>query len=99
VKPSLGLDGFEAPEESVPRARDEDNYKEWVDAITGEVERGQSDFAYAGPFSETVILGSLAQRMPGKTLQWNAEEMTVEGHPELDSLVRRDYRDGWQVEV
>jgi len=99
VKPGSALDGFEAPEPSIPRARDEDNYKEWLDAIEGKVERGQSDFAYAGPFTETVLLGCLAQRAPGEALRWDAESMKVEGRPELDPLVRRDYREGWEVEV
>ena len=96
---SSAMDGFEFPEPSIPRARDDDNYKEWLDAIDGKVERGQSAFDYAGPFSETVLLGCLAQRTPGKKLQWDAKAMKVKGHPELDSVIRRDYREGWEVEV
>ncbi len=99
VNPSNLLDGFEFPEQSIPRARDEDNYKEWLDAIDGKVERGQSDFAHSGPFSETVLLGCLAQRTPGEKLMWNQKKMSVKGHPELDSMIRRDYRKGWEIEV
>ncbi|MDF1859616.1 MAG: Gfo/Idh/MocA family oxidoreductase [Verrucomicrobiales bacterium] len=99
VKPSSMMDGFATPEPSVPRARDDNNYKEWLDAIDGKVERGQSAFDYAGPFSETVLLGCLAQRTPGKTLKWDAENMKVKGHPELDSVIRREYRKGWEVEM
>ncbi|MEM6278408.1 MAG: Gfo/Idh/MocA family oxidoreductase [Verrucomicrobiota bacterium] len=99
VKPSHLLDGFEFPEPSIPRAAGDNNYQEWLDAINGKVERGESDFDYAGPFSETVILGCLAQKTPGEKLRWDAENMKVKGHPELDSVIRREYREGWEVEV
>lgn len=97
VKPAHLFDGFVSPEMTVPRARDEDNYKEWADAIEGKVERGQSDFAHSGPFTETVLLGCLAQRNPGETLNWDAESMSVKGRPDLDKLIRRDYRAGWEL--
>ena len=29
----------------------------------------------------------------------DAKAMKVKGHPELDSVIRRDYREGWEVEV
>ena len=99
LKPGRLLDGFKFPEPSIPRAAGDDNYREWLDAIEGKVERGQSDFDYAGPFSETVLLGCLAQRTPGEKLEWDAANMEVKGHPELDKLIRRDYREGWEVEI
>lgn len=97
VSPSSALDGFDFPAESIPRARDNNNYEEWLDAIEGKVERGQSDFSYAGPFSETVLLGCLAQRRPGKKLNWNAKQMSVKGHPDLDEIIKPTYRSGWEV--
>ncbi|MEX2581474.1 MAG: Gfo/Idh/MocA family oxidoreductase [Verrucomicrobiales bacterium] len=99
VKPSRAMDGFDAPAESIPRAPEENNYREWLAAIEGKIERGQSDFSHAGPFSETVLLGCLAQRTPGRKLQWDADAMKVKGHPELDAVIRRDYREGWEIEV
>ena len=99
VKPAHLFDGFASPEISVPRARNQDNYKEWVDAIEGKVERGQSDFAHSGPFTETVLLGCLAQRNPGDTLKWDAESMSVKDRPDLEKLIRRDYRAGWSIEA
>ena len=100
VKPGKILDQFEtSPEQSVPRARGQNNYAEWLDAIEGEVDRGQSDFSYSGPFTETVLLGCVAQRRPGETLHWNAKSLTFEGRPDLDDLIRRPYRIGWEIEV
>ncbi len=99
IKPSSAGDGFDYPEQSVPRAREDNNYAEWLDAIEGKVERGQSAFDYAGPFTETILLGCLAQRNPGEKLIWNAEKMEMKNRPDLGKLIKRDYRAGWEIEV
>ena len=93
------IDGFHWPEESIPRARDQDNYKEWFDAIQGDATRGQSDFSHAGPFTETILLGTLAQRLPGEMLEWDAGSLEVKGRPELKKWIQRDYRPGWEIEA
>jgi len=99
ITPSAGMDGFKFPEQSIPRAPEDNNYKEWLAAIEGKVERGQSAFDYAGPFTETILLGCLAQRNPGKKLMWNAETMEMKDRPDLGKLIKRDYRNGWEIEV
>ena len=55
-------------------------------------------FDYAGPLTEFVLLGVVANRAPGKTLTWNAAEMKLEGSPEAAALLKRSYRKGWEVE-
>ena len=100
VKPSHALaEVKDWPEESVPRARDNNNYAEWLDAIEGKVARGQSDFSYAGPFTETILLGCVAQKNPGAVLKWKRDAMSFEGRPDLDAMVKRSYRNGWEIEV
>ncbi len=99
LKPGSSLDGFNYPEQSIPRARNDNNYAEWLDAIEGKVEHGQSYFGYAGPFTETVLLGSIAQRNPGEKLKWDSEKLEFKGRPDLKKQIRRDYREGWKIEV
>ncbi|HIG30847.1 MAG TPA: Gfo/Idh/MocA family oxidoreductase [Verrucomicrobiales bacterium] len=99
VKASRKIDGFVWPDQSIPRARKQNNYLEWMDAIQGRVERGQSGFHHTGPFTETILLGVLAQRVPDTKLVWNAERMEVKGRPELKKFIQRPYRQGWQIEV
>ena len=99
VTPGDTMQDFKWPAESIPRARDEDNYKEWLDAIQGKVEHGQSYFGLAGPFTEVVLLGTLAQRVPNTKLEWDSEKMEVKGKPELKKYIQREYRAGWEVEV
>ncbi|MFK7738625.1 MAG: Gfo/Idh/MocA family protein [Pirellulaceae bacterium] len=100
LKVDGGIDGFDWPAERIPRAAGQNAYKEWYQAVVGEVETAQSNFSYAGPFTETVLLGVLAQRVPGEELRWNSDKLEVVGRPELSRLVKRDYRAGWsEVEL
>ncbi|MFV0445166.1 MAG: Gfo/Idh/MocA family oxidoreductase [Planctomycetaceae bacterium] len=93
------LDGFEWPEPTIPRAPEQDNYREWFQAVNGTIDRSQSDFSAAGPFTEMILLGTIAQRLPGKVLRWDNDAMTIKGHPEADAWIHRDYRPGWSVDV
>lgn len=55
-----------------------------------------SHFDYAGPFCEMVLLGCLAERVgPGKKIEWDSAAMTVKNMPELNPLIKREYRPGW----
>ena len=89
------IDGFDWPDPTLPRATGQDNYQEWRDAIDGKIEQGASHFGHAGPMTETILLGVLAQRNPDQKLVWNADKMEIKGRGDLGKLVRRDYRDGW----
>lgn len=99
LKTNDGIDGFDWPEQSVPRASGQDNYKEWMDAVTGKISQGESNFDLASQLTETVLLGVLAQRVPDTKLEWNAEQMKVEGRPELNQYIKREYRKGWEIEI
>ncbi|REJ66691.1 MAG: gfo/Idh/MocA family oxidoreductase [Planctomycetota bacterium] len=70
--------------------------REWVDAIKGG-EPAVSNFPdYAGPLTETVLLGNLAV-WSGKKAEWDAEKMEAKNAPELASIVRREYREGYTL--
>lgn len=95
LKATAGIDGFQWPEPSLPRADGQNNHKEWLDAIEGKIPRSESDFSLAGPLTETILLGVLAQRHAGMRLPWDGEKMEVPGRPELSRFIQREYRDGW----
>ena len=103
VETSHGIDGFKWPKPTLYRAGGPDNrnanYVEWMDAIKGKVDDGLSGFSHAGPFTEVVLLGTLAQRHGGQKLEWNADKMEVIGRPELKRFIKRDYRTGWEIKV
>jgi predicted dehydrogenase len=71
--------------------------KEWVMACKGEkpVDYARSNFAYAGPFTEAVLLGNIALRM-GRRLEWDGENMQFTNLPEANQYVTKEYRAGWK---
>lgn len=99
LKTEDSIDGFEWPEQSLPRAAGQDNYREWFDAVTGKIPQSESNFDLAGQLTETILLGVIAQRMPETKLEWDANAMHIKGRPELDQYIRRAYRKGWEIDV
>lgn len=74
-----------------------DHYGVWVDGIrTGKAPN--SSFAYAGPLTETVLLGVIASRVGLGELHWNSEELQFTNSDKANRFVREDYRDGWSFD-
>lgn len=65
----------------------------WLDAIRGEGKSG-TDFAYAAPLTEMILLGSLAIRT-GKGFEYDGAEMKIEGNDEAAALLDPPAREGW----
>ncbi|MCX8092243.1 MAG: Gfo/Idh/MocA family oxidoreductase [Verrucomicrobiae bacterium] len=84
--------------ESYPRPKFEplDHYHQFVDACLG-LTRAASEFAVSGPMTEAVLLGTVAVRVPGMKLVWNARRMKFTNAAEANRLLRRRYREGWRV--
>jgi predicted dehydrogenase len=97
--PESAMTAFAArPAKSLPRVpggRD-GHEKDWLDAIR---QKGQavSNFDYAGPFTEAVLLGNVALRFPATRLQWDAANMKVTNVAEANQLVQPAFRTGWTL--
>jgi len=74
------------------------HYHRFVDACLGG-EPTASSFPLAGPMAEAIILGTVAVRVPGQTLQWDARHLRIPNHPEAGRRLRRTYRQGWEVKL
>jgi len=72
------------------------HYEEWVRACKGGP-RPVSNFDYAGPLTEIVLLGVLALKSPGRRLEWDSENLKIKNAPELNRHVHTDYRKGWAL--
>ena len=77
--------------------RSTNHWHDFIDAVRGVKPLPSANFDYAGPLTETVLLGGIASHFPGEKLIWEAEEMKFIDHPKATSLVQRKYRDGWSV--
>jgi predicted dehydrogenase len=91
--PESKMQEFERPEKTIPRV--EGHHQDWLAACKGG-KPACSNFDYAGPLTEVVLLGNLALRA-GKRLEWDGENMRVTNVPEANQYVRRDYRAGWTL--
>ena len=80
---------------TIPRVENED--AEWLAAIRGG-SKALSNFDYAGPFTEVVLLGNLAVRL-GKRITWDSKQLKATNLPEADQLIRTEYRQGWEMPV
>lgn len=99
VKPGTLMDGFDYPEPSIPRARDQDPHKEFYDAIkAADPALPQSKFSHSGPFTEMVLLGNLAVRL-NKKVEWDSATLSSPNCPEAAPLIKRDYREGWSLDL
>lgn len=70
-----------------------DHFTEWTNAIR-ENRSATSDFSYAGPMTETVLIGAAAIRA-GRKLKFDAATRKFVGDDEANKLLRKDYPDGW----
>lgn len=104
------------PKETIKRVP-EGHYIQWVNACIAGYGKGEtsSPFDYAGPFTESILMGNLAIRSymmkvsggkgrddqyPGrKKLLWDAKNMTITNFDEANQFVKRNYREGWSLTV
>ncbi|MBK1875355.1 Gfo/Idh/MocA family oxidoreductase [Pelagicoccus mobilis] len=68
--------------------------EELFTALHGGAEPG-SNFDYAAPLTEVVLLGGLAIRT-GKNIEWDAEKMRITNNRKLNKLVKEPARKGWR---
>lgn len=93
----------------------EGHYIQWVNACLAGYgkEVTSSPFEFAGPFTESILMGNLAIRswmmvnpnlkgwgdkyLGRKKLLWDAKNMKVTNFDEANQFVKREYRDGWSL--
>lgn len=93
------------------------HHRKWVDAckagFNSKEHKGlTSSFDYAGPMTETVLMGNLAIRsymlqkenekgkmefFARKKLLWDGENMRITNLEEANQFVGRTYREGWKI--
>jgi predicted dehydrogenase len=79
-----------------PKLENRNHYHHFVDACLGQT-KTESHFAQTGPMTEAILLGTVAIRMPGQKLDWDAVKMKFPNFPEAERYLRRNYRDGWKA--
>jgi predicted dehydrogenase len=81
----------------MPQPGHENHYLQFVEAVRGNG-RTSTPFDYAGPLTESVLLGCLATRFVKSTLEWDSAKLQVTNNKDAHTHVRRRYRKGWEVD-
>jgi predicted dehydrogenase len=83
-------------------ARSPGHYVEWIKACKGDVAAG-SNFDFAGPLAESVLLGNVALRVQLREdltlckLEWDPVAFKFTNLEEANKYIKRDYRAGWTL--
>lgn len=78
------------------------HYKEWIDACKGGQPAG-SNFSWAGPLTEAVLLGNIALRpelrqdLTTQKLRWDGDQQQFTNSNTANGFIRREYRQGWSL--
>ncbi len=78
------------------------HHKEWTDACKGGAPAG-SNFDWAGPLTETVLLGNIALRpelretLSYRPLEFDPVNLRFTNLPEADRFLHYEYREGWEL--
>lgn len=83
--------------DTLPRVKGQ-HYEEWIAAIkANDPSLALSNFDYAGPLTETMLLGCVATRIgPGAKLAWDSKNMKTDNDV-ANRYVNHEYRKGWSL--
>ena len=83
--------------ETLPRVPDQNHEVNWAEACKGNTE-AVSPFSYAGPLTETMLLGLVALRAgQGRKIHWDGDAGRITDVDEANQYLSREYRPGWEV--
>jgi predicted dehydrogenase len=85
---------YQRPPKTLPRSIG--HHKEWLEACKGGP-APRSNFGFAGPLTEAVLLGSVCVRNGGDQLDWDSENLKITNDPDANQFLHYEYRKGWNL--
>ncbi len=77
---------------------DSNQTKEWLAAIrASKPSHAMSNFEFAAYFTEIILLGNLAMRVPNTEIKWDGPAMKSPNSDKANSYVHHEYRKGWTL--
>ena len=101
ILPKSLREAYKIPTPSIPSSPGHE--MEWILASKGGTTAPGSNFDWAGPLAETVLLGNIALRMElreklnGQILKYDAEQGIFTNLPEANEFLHTKYREGWSL--
>lgn len=100
IYPKTLRNSYKAPKPYIPSSPG--HYLEWTNACKGGEPAG-SNFDWAGPLTETVLLGNiplrrdLREKLNSLALKYDPEKPGFTNMPEADKFLDCEYRQGWNL--
>ena len=100
ILPASLRNSYQAPVPYIPSSPGHE--EEWILACKGGAPAG-SDFEWAGPLTETVLLGNIALRnemkdsLGGEVMRWDPDKFCFTGMPGADQFLQCPYSNGWTL--
>lgn len=91
--PESKMKAYKRPPKTIPRIRG--HHRNWIDACKGG-NPASSNFDYAGPLTEMVLLGNVALRT-GKKIDWDGSNLKATNAPEANKYIKPVFRKGWRL--
>jgi predicted dehydrogenase len=100
IVPKSLRDSYKKPAPYIPSSPGHE--MEWILAAKGGAPAG-SNFDWAGPLTETVLLGNIPLRrelrevLSGQSLTFDPVSLTIPNLPEANKFIHYEYRSGWTL--
>ncbi len=100
ILPATLRNSYKPPEPYIPSSPGHE--EEWILACKGGEPAGSS-FEWAGPLTETVLLGNIAlrkalkEKLSQQILNFDPEKFSFPNMPEADQYLHCEYRKGWSL--
>ncbi len=86
--------GSNTPPQKIQRIKG--HHWDFLDAIrTGR--KAGSMFEYGGRLTQAALIGAIALRFPGQTLEWDNRKARFKNHKAANAFVNPRYREGWKL--
>jgi hypothetical protein len=85
------------PKENFP-GKYQNQTNEWIAAIrANKPDIAMSNFEYSAYFTEIILLGNLAMRVPGAEVKWDGPAMKSPNNSKANTFVSHPYRKGFEL--
>lgn len=92
--PEKRMREYHRPPKTMPRSIG--HHKEWIEACKNGTST-RSNFDFAGPMTEAVLLGTICIRMGGRKLIWDSENLKITNVPGANKYIHYEYRNDWTL--
>lgn len=92
--PEKRMQAYKRPPKTLPRSIG--HHQEWLEACKKGTPT-RSNFDFAGPLTEAVLLGTVCVRLGGQKLLWDSKNLKVTNVPDANQHLHYEYRTGWTL--